>query len=191
MKKLVLILFMCGFAIGIITGNIFHRELYAPLSSLYNELYDKLSLLEINNSDIFFSALKRNLKFFILLYIFSVTNLWPFYCCSFSLYTGLTNGLFFMFNIIMYKTAGIFKFICFLFPQSIIYIPLYISIILRCHSLNRQLYSDNSKTDITKKGKLLIKQFPFILIYILLFLVCCLIESRINLQILILTSKMP
>lgn len=191
MKKLVLILFMCGFAIGIITGNIFHRELYAPLSSLYNELYDKLSLLEINNSDIFFSALKRNLKFFILLYIFSVTNLWPFYCCSFSLYTGLTNGLFFMFNIIMYKTAGIFKFICFLFPQSIIYIPLYISIILRCHSLNRQLYSDNSKTDITKKGKLLIKQFPSILIYILLLLVCCLIESRINLQILILTSKMP
>ena len=191
MKKLVLILFMCGFAIGIITGNIFHRELYAPLSSLYNELYDKLSLLEINNSDIFFSALKRNLKFFILLYIFSVTNLWPFYCCSFSLYTGLTNGLFFMFNIIMYKTTGIFKFICFLFPQSIIYIPLYISIILRCHSLNRQLYSDNSKTDITKKGKLLIKQFPSILIYILLLLVCCLIESRINLQILILTSKMP
>ena len=191
MKKLVLILFMCGFAIGIITGNIFHRELYAPLSSLYNELYDKLSLLEINNSDIFFSALKRNLKFFILLYIFAVTNLWPYYCCSFSLYTGLTNGLFLMFNIIMYKTAGIFRFFCFLFPQIIIYIPLYISIILRCHSLNKELYGDNTKIDITKKGKLLIKQFPFILIYILLFLVCCLIESRINLQILILTSKMP
>lgn len=170
-------LFILGLIIGCFTGYLTKSAIYSSLITFYNDIIMRIKNVSINNSDIFLLALKRNIKYVLFLYIFSTTNLWNIYYNSFIIYTGFSHGLLLSFNIIMYGPLGFIKYLCYQFPQAIIFIPLYIIVVSHCCNFHKD-YLDHS--DNTKKGKLLLTQFPFLLCNIIFVITGCLIEAWLN-----------
>lgn len=187
--KITLFFAIIGLIVGLITGNLLKESLYSPLITIYNETINNIPELDINRMDILLLALKRNLKLFVLLYLFALTNLWTYYYCAFALYTGFTNGLLLSFNIILNGISGIIQFLFYICPQVLLFIPLYLMIIAHCNSFHDEFIScvsypthDNSKQ---KKGKLALCQFPFIILCLLFITAGCFIEANLNLPLVI------
>ena len=114
--------------------------------------------------------------------MFAITNIWNWYYGAFLLYIGFSNGLLLTFNIILYGMAGSIRYLCYLFPQSLIFIPIYILIIAHCNSFHKTYYVC---TDTAKKGKLLFRQFPFWIFIILFMIAGCILEAWLNLPLVI------
>lgn len=180
--KIIIALFIAGMAIGILTGYFMKSSLYSPLITIYKDILSRLTSLDISRSEIFFLSLKRNLKYFVLIYMFAITNIWNWYYGAFLLYIGFSNGLLLTFNIILYGMAGSIRYLCYLFPQSLIFIPIYILIIAHCNSFHKTYYVC---TDTAKKGKLLFRQFPFWIFIILFMIAGCILEAWLNLPLVI------
>lgn len=180
--KIIIALFIAGMTIGILTGYFMKSSLYSPLITIYNDILSRLTSLDISRSEIFFLSLKRNLKYFVLIYMFAITNIWNWYYGAFLLYIGFSNGLLLTFNIILYGMAGSVRYLCYLFPQSLIFIPIYILIISHCNSFHKAYYGC---TDTSIKGKLLFRQFPFWIFIILFIIAGCILEAWLNLPLVI------
>lgn len=192
--KIVLVFAIGGIIAGYITGNFLKDSLYSPLLTIYNETISNIAELDINKSDIFWLAVKRNIKLFILVYLFSLTNLWSYYYCAFSLYTGFTNGLLLAFNIILHNISGIPRFLLYHCPQALFFIPLYLILIAHCNKFHNEFVSCSSFLTHEntyncsyrqKKGKLILQQFPFVIICIILITAGCFIEANLNLPLVI------
>lgn len=192
--KITIFFAIIGIVAGCITGNLLKESLYSPLISIYNETISNIPELDIDKTDIFLLALKRNLKLFIFLYLFSITNLWTYYYCAFSLYTGFTNGLLLAFNIILHGFPGIIRFLFYLCPQILLFIPLYLMIISHCTAFHDEFTecisypahdSAYNYPYRQKKGKLVLHQFPFIILCLFLIAAGCLIEANLNLPLVI------
>lgn len=171
--KTVIIFFFIGMALGILAGKFFSPLLLPALKTIYSETLSSLPSLDIPSDQIVFSSFSRNIKFVMLLFIFSMTDLWRYYCLVFSVYTGFSNGLLLFFNISIYKFAGIANYTCCIMPQYLIFIPSFLFIIMKLHKIN-------CCDDTTQKGKLLLKQFPLFMLSILLILIGSLAEGYIN-----------
>lgn len=192
--KITIFFAVIGIIIGCVAGNLLKQSLYSPLITIYNETLNNLPELDISKSDIFLLTIKRNLKLFVLLYLFALTNLWTYYYCAFALYTGFTNGLLLSFNIILHGMSGIIRFLFYLCPQVLIFIPLYLMIISHCDNFHDEFIScinypshDNTYnySSKQKKGKLTLCQFPFIISYLIFIAIGCFIEANLNLPLVI------
>lgn len=171
--KTVIIFFFIGLLLGFIVGKLFNVILSPVLKSVYSETLDILPSLDIPSDKIVISSFSRNIKFVMLLFIFSMTDLWRYYCLVFSVYTGFSNGLLLFFNIAIYNFLGITTYLCCIMPQYLILVPSFLFIIMKLHRLN-------SCDDTTQKGKLFLKQFPLFLLSLLLILIGSLVEGYIN-----------
>lgn len=192
--KITLFFAITGIIAGYVSGHLLKENLYSPLITIYNETINNIPKLDINKSDIFLLAARKNLKLFIFLYLFSITNLWTYYYCAFSLYTGFTNGLLLSFNIILHGISGIPRFLCYLCPQILLFIPFYLVIIAHCDNFHNEFilcingfqyentYIRPSKQ---KKGKLALQQFPFIMLCLLIIAAGSFIEANFNLSLII------
>ena len=60
--KITLFFAIAGIIAGCITGHLLKENLYSPLITIYNETINNLPGLDIEKSDIFLLALKRNIK---------------------------------------------------------------------------------------------------------------------------------
>ncbi len=176
--KIIITLFIIGLLLGCLTGYLMKTSLYSPLIKIYNDIISRMKNLDIDKTDIFLLSIRRNIKYYLLLYIFSATNLWNIYYSSFMLYMGFSNGLLLSFNIILYGSSGCIRYLCYQFPQAAIFVPLYIIVILHCCHFHRQF---TDCTDTAKKGKLLLQQFPFFICITIIISACCLIEAWLNL----------
>lgn len=192
--KITLFSAIAGIIAGYVSGHLLKENLYSPLITIYNETINNIPGLDIDKSDIFLLAARKNLKLFIFLYLFSITNLWTYYYCAFSFYTGFTNGLLLSFNIILHGISGILRFLCYICPQILLFIPLYLIIIAHCDSFHNEFisYTSGLKYENTyirpskqKKGKLALQQFPFIIFCLLVIAAGSFIESHFNLPLII------
>lgn len=191
--KIALLFAVIGIIIGCVTGNLLKENLYSPLITIYNETLNNIPELDISKADILLLAIKRNLKLFILLCLFALTNLWTYYYCAFALYTGFTNGLLLAFNIILHGLSGILHFLFYLCPQALLFAPLYLMIIAHCDNFHDEFISyagypshDNTYNYSTqKKGKLVLCQFPFIVMCLVFIAAGCFIEANLNLPLVI------
>lgn len=184
--KITLFFALTGIIIGYITGNLLKESLYSPLITIYNETISNIPELDISKIDILFLALKRNLKLFVLLCLFALTNLWTYYYCAFALYTGFTNGLLLSFNIILHGASGIIRFLFYICPQALLFIPLYLMIIAHCNSFHDEFsYSSLDYSHKQKKGRLALRQFPFIMLCLLFIAAGCFVEASFNLPLVI------
>lgn len=171
--KTVIIFFFIGMILGCFVGKLFNPILLPALKSIYSETLSSLPSLDIPSDKIVLSSFGRNIKFVLLLFIFSMTDLWRYYCLVFSVYTGFSNGLLLFFNVSIYKFAGIANYTCCIMPQYLILVPSFLFIIMKLHRIN-------CFDDTNQKGKLLLKQFPLFLLSILLILIGSLAEGYIN-----------
>lgn len=169
----VIIFFFIGMLLGTLVGKLFYSAFLPELKSIYTETLSSIPSLDIPSDKIVLSSFNRNIKFVLLLFIFSMTDLWRYYCLVFSVYTGFSNGLLLFFNISIYKFAGIANYTCCIMPQYLIFVPSFLYIIMKLHRIN-------SCDDTNQKGKLFLKQFPLFLLSILLILIGSLAEGYIN-----------
>lgn len=171
--KTVIIFFFIGMLIGTLVGKLFNPIILPVLKTIYSETISALPSMDIPSDQIVLSSFSRNIKFVMLLFIFSMTDLWRYYCLVFSVYTGFSNGLLLYFNISLYDFAGIANYTCCIMPQYLVFVPAFLFIIKKLHRIN---CLDETK----QKGKLLLKQFPLFLLSILLILIGSLAEGCIN-----------
>ena len=183
-------LFLFAFVFGCFLANLFSKTLYAPVITLFESIVKELPALSLNRQEIFLFCGKDNLKYFLLLLFFSLTNVWKIYYPCFTLYTGFRYGLLFSFCMLVSGIGGIVEFLCFLLPHSLITLPVFLSSINRMELFHESWFCGTGEKRgphfFLDKGKrqLLLKQLPYIFLYILLLLCAALLESYVNIPLL-------
>lgn len=168
------ILYLLGMLLGFVSGHFLKNSLYATVKESYDGILNSLSILKIPFAPLCLLCFKNQCKESILLIFFSFTNVWLFYLCTYLLYRGFTSGLLLLFCTMLQGISGIWEFFCFLMPQALIYIPVYLCLIHRLQT-NRQE---------SKKGISPLHEIPFFLLMFLLLFLGCVLESLINLPLL-------
>lgn len=189
--RLTIGLFLFAFVFGCFLANLFAGTLYAPVITLFESMTKELPSLSLNRQEIFLFCGKDNLKYFLLLFFFSLTNVWKIYYPCFTLYTGFRYGLLFSFCMLVSGIGGIVEFLCFLMPHTLITLPVFLSGINRMELFHESwfFYSTGAKKGprlFLDKGKrqLILKQLPRMLLYIALLLCAALLEGYINIPLL-------
>lgn len=189
-------LYLTGFTVGYVAGHFFEGSLYAPLLTTYNEILLRLPEVDIDRTQLFILCLEQHLKIYLLLIFFAFTNVWIYYFCGFVLYSGLTHGLLLMFCTLLHGIGGLPEFLCFLLPQALIYIPLYLMIFCRWHQFHYLLLGTagrehtipvdfHSSPRKWQKGQLLLHQLPFLFLSFFFLCLGCFIEGYLNLPLIL------
>lgn len=169
--------FSLGLGAGCLTAHFFKTSLYAPILGFYQTLLTQLPTVDIDSSTLFLLACKKQIKYFLLLWFFSFTNIWKYYYRIFLAYLGFQNGLLLSFCLLMSGLPGIAGFLCFILPQSLLYVPSYLISIYRGQLIYENLTKDSL---CTKKSQLIIHQLPSFLVAVSLLLLGCLLEGYLN-----------
>ena len=77
----VIIFFFIGMLLGTLVGKLFNSALLPELKSIYTETLSSIPSLDIPSDKIVLSSFYRNIKFVLLLFIFSMTDLWRYFFC--------------------------------------------------------------------------------------------------------------
>lgn len=169
--------FLSGLLAGAVLSHFLKTSLYAPVLGLYQTLLSQLQALEIDSCALFLLAARKHMKYFLLVWFFSFTNIWKYYYRIFLLYSGFQNGLLLTFCLLMNGASGVIGFLCFLLPQFLLLAPAYIIAICRCELFQEALEQSSFPT--TKK-QLILRQLPSFLVSLALLLLGCLLEGYLN-----------
>lgn len=169
--------FLIGFAAGAVTSHLLKTTLYAPVLGLYQTLLSQMQTLEIDGAALFLLATKKHIKYFLLLWFFSFTNIWKYYYRFFLAYSGFQNGLLLSFCLIMSGLSGIGGFFSFLLPQCLLLAPAYIIAISHCELLQDALTRDTFNAS---KKQLIFHQLPSFFVSMALLFLGCLLEGYLN-----------
>lgn len=169
--------FGAGMILACFVAHCFKTSLYAPVLNYYQSLLEQLEYTEIQSSTLLLLVYKKQLKYFLLLWFFSFTNIWKYYYRLFLSYTGFQNGLLLSFCLFMNGAFGIVGFLCFLLPHALFFIPAYFISIYRGQLIHRQILTENSGS---KKSQLIFHQIPSFLVAISFLFIACLMESYLN-----------
>lgn len=169
-----IVLYLLGMLLGFISGHLLKNSLYATIKETYDGILANLSVMKIPFAPLCLLCFKNQCKESILLIFFSFTNVWLFYLCSYLLYRGFTSGLLLLFCTMLQGVGGIWEFFCFLMPQALIYIPVYLCLIQRLQTKRQE----------SKKGISPLHEIPFFFLLFLLLFLGCVLESLINLPLL-------
>lgn len=177
LRFIIPIFFFAGLVLSCVIAHFFKTTLYAPVLTFYQELLSQLSTTEIHSSSLLLLVCKKHLKYFLLLWFFSFTNIWKYYYRLFLAYLGFQNGLLLSFCLFMNGLAGVLGFLCFLLPHAFFFIPAYFISIYRGQLIYTQLESQHSDT---KKSQLILRQIPSFLVAFSFLFIACLMESYLN-----------
>lgn len=159
-----------GVIIGYLLGWLLRHGLLASAQSTFEELFQTLELSSIKHAPLFYLCVKQQVKQFALLLFFAMTNAWICYLCCFLIYTGVSNGLLLCFCMQLGGQGGLWDFCCFLLPQCLIYIPVYLVLIAKFHELRRA----------TQKKQSFLSGLPVILLCLVLLGIGCVAETFLN-----------
>lgn len=189
-SRLTIGLFLIGFLAGCVTANLLENSLYAPALTLFQNTVSQISSLDINRNDVFLYSMKENIKYFLLLLFFALTNVWRLYYTGYTLYTGFSHGLLCTFCMLLYHAGGVMEYFCFLLPQALLLVPAFLYLINHMETLHRDWFSsDNREPSHTflpnaKKRQLLVSKLPVLLICLLLLVCSALLEGYLNIPLL-------
>lgn len=188
--KLTIGLFLIGFLAGCLVANLLEDNLYAPALTLFQNTITNLPSLDINRNDVFLYSMKENIKFFLLLLFFALTNVWHLYYTGYTLYTGFSHGLLCAFCVLLYGPGGIIGYLCFLLPQALLLIPAFLLTVSHLQELHTNWFSSDNNEPAhsflpnTKKRQLLFAKLPPLLLCIALLLCSALLEGYLNIPLL-------
>lgn len=164
-----------GAAIGCILAYLLRNGIYSYIFHLYQTLLSQLQTLEVDRQDFFLLAARRLLKYYLLLWFFAFTNIWKYYYRLFSGYIGFQSGLLLAFCVQLNGLWGVVGFLCFLLPHSLLVIPAFLVSTRHCDRLHRQLHSIT-----VPKHRLILCEFPYFFLSMVLLLLGCLLETCTN-----------
>lgn len=189
-SKLTIGLFFVGFLAGCLAASLLEDSLYAPALALFQNTIKHISSLAISRNDVFLYSCKENIKFFLLLVFFSLTNAWRLYYVGFTLYTGFSHGLLCTFCFLLYGPGGIIIYFCFLFPQVLLLAPAFLLTVRHLEELHCFWFSAEDKESSrnmflpSKRRQLLFSKLPPLLFCAILLLCSALLEGYLNIPLL-------
>lgn len=174
-SKVTIGLFALGFLFGCLSVHFFEEYLYATVSDLFHNTINQLPWLDIDRNEVFLFSLKDHILFFLLLIFFSLTNVWRIFYFGSTIYIGFLQGLLFSFCTMTYGLGGILQYFCFLLPQSILLVPVFLFILNRLELLHQNWFAPENRDSersfflcAPKKRQLLLCQLPFFFVCIVL-----------------------
>lgn len=126
MKFLCLVLLLC-FVAGIITANLMDKEQLGGFMVFHTYFIEKFKYNNIQSAELFFYILKERIPIIVLLLIFAMTNWGTVAGFIFLSWQGYAAGFLMAASVASYGIKGILLIGTAVFPQYLIYIPLYVS----------------------------------------------------------------
>lgn len=163
--KAAVLLFFLGTVLGISAALIF-RSTFKEKLDLFP--HGAVSSTVIDYGRLLNMVLVKNLKTYFMLWIFCLTTLGIPALSIFLSYKGLGTGFLLAVFIMQYGIRGILLYLTCLFPQCVIYIPVYILAMISGYRLCRALYHSGQLNDKSRKRIILDKLPMFIILAVLL-----------------------
>lgn len=163
-----ILLTVVGILLGYGIGHLFRDSLFPSVSQHFTTLYSVIS--SIDKDSFLLLCLREQSKTIFLLCFFCFTNAWLCYLICFLLYIGIGNGLLLSFCFSYHGAKGLFSYLVFLSPHTLLYAPVYLLLIYRLHCIHRT----------HQKRQSFLKELPKLLLYCSCILIGCLLEAYIN-----------
>ena len=185
-SKFAIGLFLIGFLTGCFAANLLEDSIYAPALALFQNTTKNISTLAISRNDVFLYSFKENIKYFLLLVFFSLTNAWRLYFTGFTLYTGFSHGLLCTFCVLLYGPGGIIGYFCFFLPQALVLIPAFLLSARHLEELHCCWFASEDKEHSVyqKRRQLIFSKLPPLLFCVILLLCSALLEGYLNILLL-------
>lgn len=154
------------FLIGFFCGAVFYYMFQNSFSSVKAQLESNIQRWSVAESSVIallWQSAWSHGKYFVLLWIFSVSRISSGYQKAFTLYTGIRNGFLILFFLYARGAFGIVIYLASLFPHTLIFAPLYLFSFIVIQE----------KRQVKHKGM-------FVVVLILAFCAACLLEVKCN-----------
>lgn len=177
--RLAAILLLIGIVLGTVAANILQRFYLSDLETINRYFGTNVNLIKINYGSLMKYIITNRLKEFILIWI-SCCMVFGMPLLSLLItYKGICIGFALSSSILCYGFKGILVYLVYIFPQCIIYIPVYILTVKKGYDLCETLYF-SSKISYKGKKSVASEYVPIILILLLFIGIGCIVETYIN-----------
>ncbi len=177
--RLAAILLLIGIVLGTVAANILQRFYLSDLETINRYFGTNVNLIKINYGSLMKYIITNRLKEFILIWI-SCCMVFGMPLLSLLItYKGICIGFALSSSILCYGFKGILVYLAYIFPQCIIYIPVYILTVKKGYDLCETLYF-SSKISFKGKKSVAGEYVPIILILLLFLGIGCIVETYIN-----------
>lgn len=179
LKQVIIGILFLGIFAGVIFANLFRTEFFQQAETIDSAFMVKIKEMNIEYVKLLQFVLIHILKPYALIWIFSITILGIPYIGYFIIKQGFSIGFVISVLTMNYGIKGIILFLSYIFPQYIIYIPVFTLVIYRAYNLNCNMYF-TGKDSIKSKKKLVLEKIPLIILLTIFIIIGCLIETYIN-----------
>ena len=177
--RLAVILLLIGIVLGTILANILQRFYLNDLETINQYFSTNVNLIKINYGSLMKYIITSRLKEFILIWI-SCCMVFGMPLLSLLItYKGICIGFTLSSAILCYGFKGIIVYFAYIFPQCIIYIPVYILMVKKGYDLCETLYF-SSKVSFKGKKSITREYLPIFLLLLLFLWIGCIVETYIN-----------
>ena len=133
-------IFLAGVLAGIITMNLGKSILLENTGLLDEQTLYHMKYMTVDSSAFFYYILQLRFKSILGIVILATTYLGLFVCGGAVFGYGFSAGAFLSALLVRYGMKGIVFAVLSLFPQCVLYIPAFVSLIIWCERLNRSIY---------------------------------------------------
>lgn len=173
------ILLLVGIIVGALLANVLQRFYLSDLQIINTYFGQSVTTTKICYSSLLKYILIRRVKEFLLIWACSCIIFGTLLLSMLVIYKGICMGFGLASAILCYGIKGVLLYCAYLFPQCIIYIPVYILVFKRGYGLCEKIFYVGHSS--TKGKRNAIKQeVPFFLVLFLFLLLGCVIETYIN-----------
>ena len=179
--NIAVIIFLAGIFAGIIMMNIWESTLLSETGLLDEYTLYRIKYMTVDSSGLFYYVTRKRICSAFIILVLSTTYLGIAVCGLFVLWYGLTAGVFFSALFMRYGFKGLILAVISIFPQHLLYIPAFGSLVVLCMGLNYNIYFKKYSYGGVEGGKryILDKILAFLAIFIVIF-AGCFLESHVN-----------
>ena len=186
-----MILCVVGIACACLLANLTKQSVFHTASSALKQITKNLSSKGLSKSEVTLYSFTTNVKYALLLFFFSFTNVWRLYSRCFVFYIGFLQGILLSCCIFLKGFSGIFFYLCLLVPHIFLLAPVYLLLLQQledwhngclCREPSGSCESDNRFPQ--KKKQFFMQILPLFFITLLLMLLGAFLEGYLNVPLL-------
>lgn len=125
-KKFFIVLFMIGFLVGILFTNIFGKAYILGVGLLGEYFLLHFKYTQINYNRLLMYVFQERIQLFLVVCILGITNIGIPVIGAFFVWLGFSSGVLLSVGILKFGLKGIMICLSAVFPQFLIYIPVYL-----------------------------------------------------------------
>lgn len=184
------ILAIIGMACACLFANLLKSSLFSSTCSVLKQTLKILAQSNISKQELCLHSFSCQMKFFLLLFFFSCTNVWGFFYRAFLFYIGFLQGVLLSCCLFLKGFSGILMYFAFLFPQGLLLAPFYLCYIQYLEGWHHVWFSGKNPSEekplyfSEKKKQCLLQLLPLFIVSVILLFISSFLEGYVNLPLL-------